>query len=119
MNLAPVLGIGFLFSIAAPLAVAQDTIRLQFQVVKNGSIVANPEMSVFSGLAGSIEVEGVGRVTVTPTVRGSDAVAVVFDIRSGGNRLQPQLVIGTSDSGVLTWTGEARQSFKLTISWIR
>ena len=118
MNLAPAWGIAFLLSSAAPLAIPQDTIRLQFQVVKNGAIVASPEITVISGSAGSLDVEGVGSVTVTPTAS-ADTVDLVFDIRSGRTRLQPRLVVGTNAPGVLSWTGETRDSFKVTMSWIR
>jgi hypothetical protein len=109
----------FLFAVGASQTIAQESIRLQFEVVKDGSTVAKPEVSVISGSAGSIEVDDVGRIAFTPTFRGSDAVAVAFDIRSGGKQLQPRLVINKNEPGTLSWTSDARESFKLTVSWIR
>ena len=119
MKLGRLFVVAFLFSIGVPLAIAQEPIRLQLEVVKDGSTVARPEISVISGSAGTIEVEGVGTVAVTPTVRGSDAVAVLFDILSGGKHLQPRLVIGKNEPGILSWTADTRESFKLTVSWVR
>jgi hypothetical protein len=109
-----------LFSVGTSVTIAQESIRLGFEVVKNGSTVAQPEVSVTSGSAGSIEIDGVGQFAFTPTLRGSDAVAIAFDIKAGAKRLQPRLVIGKSEPGTLSWTSETRsESFKLKVSWIR
>jgi hypothetical protein len=108
-----------LFSVGMALPMAQESIRLQFEVVKNGSTVATPEVTVTPGSAGSIDVASVGTFRFTPTFRGSD-VAIDFDIASGGKRLQPRLVIGQDEPGSLSWTSVTRaESFKVTVSWIR
>jgi hypothetical protein len=110
----------FFVCFGGSLAIAQESIRLQFEVVKNGATVARPEVSVASGAAGSIEVDGVGRFAFTPTLSGSHAVAIGFDISSGGKQLQPRLVISGDEPGSLSWTSDTRaQSFKLTVSWMR
>jgi len=110
----------FLFSVGMSLAVAQGSIRLQFEVVKDGSTVANPEVSVTAGSAGSIEIDNVGRFAFTPTFRGSDGVAIAFDISSGGKQFQPRLVISKNEPGSLSWTSDTRtESFQLTVSWVR
>jgi hypothetical protein len=101
-------------------AIAQESIRLQFEVVKDGSTVAKPLVSLTSGSAGSIEVDGVGRFVFTPTSRGLDDLAIAFDISSGGRRFQPRLVITKSEPGSLSWTSDTRtESFTLTVSWVR
>jgi hypothetical protein len=109
-----------LFSVGTSLTIAQESIHLKFEVVKDGSTVAQPEVSVISGSGGSIEVEGVGKFAFTPTFRGSDNVAIAFDISSGGKQFQPRLVIRKSEPGTLSWTSDTRaQSFKLSVSWTR
>lgn len=109
-----------LFSVGASLTMAQESIGLKFEVVKDGSTVAQPEVSVTSGSAGRIEIDGVGQFAFTPTFRGSDSVAITFDIKTGGKQLQPRLVISKSEPGTLSWTSETRpESFKLKVSWIR
>ena len=103
-----------------PLVIAQESIRLQFEVVKEGSTVAKPEVSVASGSVGSLEIDDVGRIAFTPTFRGSDSVAIAFDISSGGEQLHPRLVIGRNEPGSLSWSlGTSAQSVKLTVSWVR
>jgi len=119
MKLNRLLVFAFLLSVGTSSALAQESIRLQFEVVKNGSTVATPEVSVISDSAGSIEVEGVGKFAFTPASRGSDAVAITFDISSGGKQFQPRLVIGRKQPGSLSWTSETGESFKLKVSWVR
>ena len=109
----------FLCSVGMSLVVAQESIRLQFEVVKDGATVATPEVSVTPGSAGSIEIDNVGRFVFTPTFRGSDAVAIAFDIRADGKRFQPNLVIGKNEPGSLSWTSDTREaSLKVTVSWL-
>ena len=120
MKLHRLFALVILFSVGTSLTIAQESIGLQFEVIKNGSTVAQPEVSVISGSAGSIEIDGVGQFVFTPTVRGSDTVAIAFDIKAGGKRLQPRLVVSKSEPGTFSWTSETRrQSFKLRVSWIR
>jgi hypothetical protein len=109
----------FLFSVGTSLAIAQEPIRLQFEVVKDGSTVAKLAVSVTSGSAANIEIANVGKFAFTPTFRGSD-VAIAFDISSGGKQLRPRLVISKNEPGTLSWTSVTRaESFKLTVSWVR
>ena len=120
MKLRRLFALAIFFSVCTSLTIAQESIRLKFDVVKDGSTVAQPEVSVVSGSADSIDIDGVGQVAFTPTLRDSDTVAIAFDIKSGGKQLQPRLVISKSEPGTLSWTSETRaQSFKLKVSWIR
>jgi len=100
-------------------AIAQQSIRLHFEVVENGSTVARPEMSVNLGSTSTIAIDGVGRFEFTPTLRGSD-LAIAFDVRSGGKELRPSLVITKSEPGYLSWESDTRaEFFKLRVSWVR
>jgi len=120
MKLHRLFTLAILFSVGTSLTMAQESIGLKFEIVKDGSTVAQPEVSVTSGSAGRIEIDGVDQFAFTPTFRGSGTVAIAFDIKAGGKRLQPRLVIGKSEPGTLSWTSETRgQSFKLRVSWIR
>ncbi len=120
MKLSRLFLFAFLFSVGMSQAIAQESIRLQFEVVKDGSTVAKPEVSLTSGSAGRIEIDGVGRFAFTPTARGSDGVAIAFDINSGGKQFQPRLVITKNEPGSLSWTSDTRaESFKLTVCWVR
>lgn len=120
MRLHRLFALAILFAIATSVTSAQESIGLRFEVVKDGSTLAQPEVSVTPGSAGSIEIDGVGQFAFTPTFRGSDSVAITFDIKAGSKQLQPRLVISKSEPGTLSWTSEPRgQSFKLRVSWIR
>jgi hypothetical protein len=119
MKLSRLLVLVSVFSVGNSLVTAQESIRLQFEVAKDGSTVAKPEVSVNSGSAGRIEIDNVGRFVFTPTVRGSD-VAIAFDITAGGKQFQPRLVISENKPGSISWTsGTGAESFKLTVSWVR
>jgi hypothetical protein len=111
--------LGFVCSIGMPSALAQESIGLRFEVVRSGSILAKPEVSVQSGSAGEIQVEGLGRFAFTPTVRGSN-LAVAFDIESGEKHLEPQLVINKDVPGSLSWkSGPDGTPFQVTVFWVR
>ena len=110
--------LALLFSVSVCPGLAQQSARLQFQVVKNGSIVARPEVVASVGAASSMAIDGVGLFEFTPTVRGSD-LAIAFEIRSAGKQLRPSLVITRNEPGNLSWRSTTgAQSFKLTVSWI-
>lgn len=118
MRLTCLVVVAFLFSAISP-AVAQESIRLQFQIQKNGSPVANPEVSVNMGSEGRLDIDDVGTLAFTPRVRGS-SLAVAFHITSGGKRFQPRLVITKSESGSISWTSDTEEeAFELTVSWIQ
>lgn len=119
MKLNRLFVVAFVLSVGIPSAIAQESVRLQFDVTKDGSSLAKPEMSVSSGSPGRIEIDNVGRLSFTPTVRGS-GVAIAFDISSGGKQFQPRLVISRDEPGSISWTSiTSAESFKLTVSWVR
>ena len=118
MKLSPLFAFAFVVSVGMSAGLAQESIRLQFEVTKDGSTVAKPEVSVNSGTAGHIEIDGVGRFGFTPTFRDSD-VAIAFEISSGGKQFQPRLMIRKNEPGSIAWTSATSpESFKLTVSWV-
>lgn len=118
MKLKRLFVFAFVFALVIP-AMAQESLRFQFDVTKDGSSVAKPEVSVNGGSAGFIEVDNVGSLSFTPTVRGS-GVAIAFDINSGGKQFHPSLVISKDQPGSISWTSvTGAESFKLTVSWVQ
>jgi hypothetical protein len=100
-------------------ALGQESIRLRFEIAKNGSSVANPEVSLKAGSAGRIEIEGIGSLAFTPTLRDSN-LAVAFDIKTSEKHLEPQLVIAKTEPGSISWKSESgAESFKVMVFWIR
>jgi hypothetical protein len=111
---------GLLFSAAVSPAMAQESIRLQFEILKDGSTLARPEVTVIAGTAGTIEVDGVGRFDFTPTFRGATGVAVAFVIHAGDKKLDPRLVIGKNEPGTLSWTSNTRtQTVTVRVFWVQ
>jgi hypothetical protein len=111
--------IAFVFSTGTVLATAQESVRLQFEVVKDSSTVARPEVSMKSGSPGRIEVPDVGTFAFTPTLRNSE-VAIAFDIRSAGKQFTPRLVISPNELGTISWvSATTAESFALRVSWLR
>ncbi|HYT73364.1 MAG TPA: hypothetical protein VEL79_01335 [Vicinamibacterales bacterium] len=120
MKFSRLLAVFSVVCIGASLAIAQDSIRLQFEVVKDGATVAKPEVSVAAGSTGTLEVADVGNVAFIPTLRGSDDVSIAFDIRSGGKEFRPRLVISKDQSGTLSWGSDGgAHSLKIKVSWER
>jgi hypothetical protein len=120
MKFIRLLAVVSLVSFGASLAIAQDSIRLQFEVVKDGATLAKPDASVAAGSTGTLEVADVGHFAFTPTLRGLDSVTVAFNIRSGGKEFQPRLVISKDEGGTLSWTSDGgAHSFKVKVSWAR
>jgi len=109
-------------------AVAQEPVRLQFEVTQGASHVARPELRVSSGREGLLLV-GTDRpnsdlpatrerIVVVPTVRGDD-VEIRFTITSGDREFRPSLVISDAIRGSLEWTSIDGQPVRLAVAWIR
>jgi hypothetical protein len=99
---------------------AQNSIRLRFEVYRNGALVGNPEVSVTSGTTGSLAMDGIGTIAFTPTSRDSDSVSVAFDIDSCDKHAHPRVVVRGNDPGSASWSCTAsKESFKVTVTWVR
>jgi hypothetical protein len=105
--------------LGASLANGQESIRLRFEVVKDGKTVATPEIAVAAGASGSIKVDDVGDIAFTPALRGSESVDIAFHVTSAGKEFHPRLVITQDAPGALSWTSTGPHAFKLSVSWIR
>jgi hypothetical protein len=102
------------------LASAQNPIRLRFEVYRNGTLVGNPEVSVTSGSAATLAMEGVGRIAFTPTSRDSGSVSIEFAIVSGGRHLHPVLVLQGNSPASASWSStDGKESFKFTVARVR
>jgi hypothetical protein len=118
MKFSRLLVVACLF-VSASLANGQESIRLRFEVVKDGTTVATPEVSVAAGATGSIKVDAVGDIAFKPTLRGSESVDIAFHVTSAGKGLQPRLVITHDEPGAVSWTSPGPHAFKLSVSWVR
>lgn len=96
-------------------AAAQDSVRLRFQIMRNGSVIANPEISVAQGSVGRIDIRDSFTCEVTPTMHDSQ-LDLAFDIKTGDRHLQPRLVIGKTEPGVVSWTSASGVVMKMTVA---
>lgn len=113
-------GIALLSLLTTPSAIAQDTIRLQFEVWRNGVLLGNPELSVSSGDPARLTIDGVGTIAVTASFKDSESVSLLFDISSAGRRLTPRMVIDRTHSGTAAWfSSDGADRFRLTFAWVR
>jgi hypothetical protein len=97
---------------------AQESIRLRFQITRNGSVVANPEMSINQGSVGRIDIKDSVSVAFTPRVLES-RLTLTFDIENGDKHLQPQLAIDTIKPAAISWTNASGDSIRITVVAIR
>jgi hypothetical protein len=115
------------FSVAALLlfvgvsvANTQTSIRLRFEVYRNGAQVGNPEVSLTSGTAGRLAWDGIGTIAFTPTFRDSDSISIAFDIDSGSRRMHPRVVLRANDPGSASWSStDGKDAFKFSVTWMR
>ncbi len=107
---------------AVSTAMAQESLRLQFEITVDGSVVAKPELKVQSGGEGSIAFGEKSQAVVafTPTVRGDD-IDFAFDITDGEKRLSPTLRISKTVPGSMEWMSPAhgQKTVRLAVSWVR
>ena len=107
---------------AVSTATAQESLRLQFEITVDGSVVAKPELKVQSGGEGSIAFGEKSQAVVafTPTVRGDD-IDFAFDITDGEKRLSPTLRISKTVPGSMEWMSPAhgQKTVRLAVSWVR
>jgi hypothetical protein len=104
---------------SAAVPAVTNSVRLHFDMYRNGALVADPELSVSSGTSGRLEFQDIGTISFTPTFRDSDTIAIEFDIHSGGRHLGPSLVIGRGGRGLASWSSTTeKDSFKFTVTWV-
>jgi hypothetical protein len=107
---------------AVSTAIAQESLRLQFEITVDGSVVGKPELRLEPGGQGSIAFgeKSQAVVTLTPTVRGDD-IDIPFDITDGDKRLSPTLRISKTVPGSVEWKSpaHAQKTVRLAVSWVR
>jgi len=102
---------------------------LLFEITKNGTVIATPELWLRDGQAGRIsiseedapsvaKIKGLReRITVTPTGQGEN-MSMAFDIRSDTKQFRPTLVISRDIKGAIEWPSYEGQAIRLTVSWV-
>lgn len=119
MKMARLFVLALLLFLGVSVAGAQNPLRFRFDITRNGKAVANPELAVAAGGTGHLTFDGIRGLAFTPTLRDSASVSVAFDIDLVDKHLRPQLTLGAHDPGSLSWTSSGRDSFKVTVAWIR
>jgi len=82
---------------------AQDNIRLQFEILKNDTVVAAPQVSVGNGGHGSLSISEIGAVSFSAGRTTSDRVSVSFEIKVGEKTMKPRLLLVQSQPGSVSW----------------
>jgi hypothetical protein len=102
---------------------------LQFEISKDGVLIARPLLLLRSGMVGRIHLDGRDaplapnasglreRIELTPTVQG-DNISIAFDIASDAKRFQPSLVISSDVKGGFEWVSFEGHAIRLSVSWI-
>jgi len=102
----------------APSVNGQESIRLRFNITRNGSVVANTEISVNEGSVGRIEIAGMMNLAFTPRVQNS-RMTVTFDIKTDAKHLQPQLAVDIAEPATISWTSAAGEPIKIAVVTVR
>ena len=107
---------------AVSTAIAQESLRLQFEITVDGSVLGKPELRLEPGGQGSIAFgeKSQAVVMLTPTVRGDD-IDIAFDITDGDKRLNTTLRISKNVPGSIEWMSPAQgqKTVRLAVSWVR
>jgi hypothetical protein len=85
---------------------AQEPISLNFEVLKAGSLVARPSVSVNDGETGSLSFDGGPTIRFTPRRVATDKVSVAFEIERGGKTVKPRLILLNQEQGTLSFAAQ-------------
>lgn len=94
---------------------AQERHSLRFEILKNGTSVARPVLTVEDGAAGSLSLEGLD-VTFTPTRMAADRLAIAFEATFDGKTIRPRLTLLKDEPGTITVKGPASDTFELRVA---
>jgi hypothetical protein len=99
-------------------AFAQDSVRLQLTVYKNGAVVSSPTVAVAEANTASVTVNGVGAISVSPTRLDAERTAINLHVESGDKTMRPRLVLIGSEPGVMKWQSPS-DAYELRVSVAR
>ena len=103
---------------ALPRMTAAESIRLRFEVYKNGALIASPELAVAEKALGRLDVDSLGVVEFRPQKRTPDTLAVGFDIATGGRHLGPCVTIKSTPASMSWKSDDGRTTYKIRVAWI-
>jgi hypothetical protein len=100
-----------------PLVAAPGDIKLQFEIFKNGTLIATPVLTVQEGGKGSLSLPNVIDVSLTPNriAQDQDTVAIAFELTAAGKTIRPRMVLLKEERGVLSWK-PASDSLELRVA---
>jgi len=104
--------------VPAPAAVAQETVQLQLEVRRGDAVVARPSLALSVDSEGSLDVDGLGTIKLTPTRLEPDRLSITFDITVGDRRMQPRLVLKGAETGSISINPEAGgEPVQIAVTW--
>ena len=83
--------LGFALTVAS--LNAQENLRFRFEVLKNGSQIAAPMVTVQEKQTGSVAVEEVATISFTPSRVDGDRISLTLEVISADKTLKPRLVL--------------------------
>jgi hypothetical protein len=96
---------------------AQEPISLNFEVLKGGSLVAKPSVSVNDAEAGSLTFDGGPAIRFTPRRLATDKVSVAFEIERAGKTVKPRLILLNQEQGTLSFAAQdGTTAFELRVT---
>lgn len=108
LALAPVVGISL---------GAQESIRLQFEIYRNGSLVGSPTVTGRDGTSASMSVDSGFDLTFTATRIAEDKVSVAFEIALDDKSIRPRVVLLNQEQGTISWkSASGSDSFEVRVS---
>jgi endospore appendages protein len=100
--------------------IAQDTVRLQIQAYRNGTQVGAPTISVAENQTGSVTVNGVASVSLSPKRIDAENLSLDLEVVAGDKTMKPRLVLRRQEPGSMKWqSSSGNDSFELRISLLR
>lgn len=111
---------GLVASLVASSAVAQEAVRLQFELYKNDSIVGRPSVTVHEKETGTLTLENVAQLSFTPSRIDAEKIAIAFNVIAGEKSFRPRLVLQGQQAGSISWkSATGADSFELRVSSVR
>ena len=93
----------------------EATIRLKFEVYRDGSLVAKPQFQVADKAAATLSIDGLATVTFTPTRIDAERIAVAFEIAAGGQPFSPRVVLRNREPGTISWKSLSNENVEMRV----
>ena len=96
---------------------AQDSIRLQFELYRNATLLSKPIIVVSDGAKGSMSVTDLADISFVANRISAERVSLAFEIVVGGETIRPRLTLAGSGQGTLSLKPSgARDSLEIRLA---